>query len=105
MDSRFRRQDPLGLDDLLSVDELAVRDTVRKLMTDVATSSIADWFEKGDVPVRDLAAQFGAVGLLGMTLDGYGCAGMSAVQYGLACQELKRSTPAFDAWCRCKVRW
>jgi glutaryl-CoA dehydrogenase len=89
MDSRFRRQDPLGLDDLLSVDELAVRDTVRKLMTDVATSSIADWFEKGDVPVRDLAAQFGAVGLLGMTLDGYGCAGMSAVQYGLACQELE----------------
>ncbi|GAB1689052.1 acyl-CoA dehydrogenase family protein [Krasilnikovia sp. M28-CT-15] len=50
---------------------------------------MADWYERGEVPVRDLALEFGKLGLLGMHLKGYGCAGSSAVSYGLACLELE----------------
>jgi glutaryl-CoA dehydrogenase len=89
MSSRFNRKDPLGVEELLAEDELAVRDTVRKLLSDVAVPFIANWFERGEVPVRELATQLGAVGLFGMTLHGYGCAGMSSVEYGVACQELE----------------
>ena len=49
----------------------------------------ADWYERGEVPVRELAREFGKLGLLGMHLTGYGCAGASAVAYGLACMELE----------------
>jgi glutaryl-CoA dehydrogenase len=89
MSSRFNRKDPLGVEELLTEEEVAVRDTVRKLLSDVAAPFVAGWFELGEVPVRELAGQLGAVGLFGMTLDGYGCAGMSSVQYGVACQELE----------------
>jgi glutaryl-CoA dehydrogenase len=89
MSSRFNRKDPLGVEELLTEEEVAVRDTVRKLLSDIAAPFVAGWFERGEVPVRALAAQLGAVGLFGMTLDGYGCAGMSSVQYGVACQELE----------------
>ncbi|MEB3022620.1 MULTISPECIES: acyl-CoA dehydrogenase [Mycolicibacter] len=82
--------DPLGLDSTLSDDEIAVRDTVRKFCAEHITPYVADWFEAGDLPVaRELAKQFGALGLLGMHLHGYGCAGASAVHYGLACLELE----------------
>src|SRR5690606_38200542 len=47
------------------------------------------WFEEGVFPVRELAPELGRLGLLGMHLDGYGCAGMSAVAYGVACRELE----------------
>jgi glutaryl-CoA dehydrogenase len=50
---------------------------------------VAEWFERGVVPARELAKEFGSLGLLGMHLEGYGCAGMSAVSYGLACLELE----------------
>ena len=50
---------------------------------------IADWFESGTIPARELARELGALGLLGMHLDGYGCAGTSATAYGLACLELE----------------
>ena len=85
----FNPQDPLGLDASLSDDEIAVRDTVRQFCAEHVIPHIAEWFEIGDLPVRDLAKQFGQLGLLGMHLDGYGCGGASAVHYGLACTELE----------------
>lgn len=84
------RDDPLGLDASLSSDEIAVRDTVRRFCAEHVTPHVAAWFEDGDLPVaRDLAKQFGELGLLGMQLHGHGCGGASAVHYGLACRELE----------------
>jgi glutaryl-CoA dehydrogenase len=86
----FDPHDPLGLAASLSSDEIAVRDTVRRFCAEHVTPYVADWFEVGDLPVaRDLVRQFGALGLLGMHLRGYGCSGSSAVHYGLACVELE----------------
>ena len=83
-------RDPLGLDDLFDPEELAVRDTVRAWCDDRVQPYIADWYERGELPqVRELARELGAIGALGMHLEGYGCAGASAVQYGLACLELE----------------
>ena len=85
----FDRYDPLGHDASLSSDEIAVRDTVRAFCAEHVLPHIAEWFEIGDLPVRQLAKQFGELGLLGMHLEGYGCGGASAVHYGLACVELE----------------
>jgi glutaryl-CoA dehydrogenase len=85
----FNPQDPLGLDASLSDDEIAVRDTVRQFCGEHVLPHIAEWFEIGDLPVRELAKHFGQLGLLGMHLEGYGCGGASAVHYGLACTELE----------------
>ncbi|MFI7089038.1 acyl-CoA dehydrogenase family protein [Streptomyces anulatus] len=86
----FDASDPLGIDDLLGPDDLAIRDTVRTWATDRVLPHIADWYEKGELPgIRELARELGTLGALGMSLDGYGCAGASAVQYGLACLELE----------------
>ncbi|HCA85723.1 MAG TPA: acyl-CoA dehydrogenase [Streptomyces sp.] len=86
----FRPHDPLDLDSLLSPEELTIRDTVRTFCADRITPHIADWFERGELPVaRELAQEMGKIGLLGMHLEGYGCAGTSAVGYGLACLELE----------------
>ncbi|WP_042401931.1 acyl-CoA dehydrogenase family protein [Streptacidiphilus carbonis] len=83
-------RDPLGLDDLFDAEELAVRDTVRAWCADRVLPHIADWYERGELPeVRELARELGSIGALGMHLEGYGCAGASAVQYGLACLELE----------------
>jgi glutaryl-CoA dehydrogenase len=81
--------DLLNLDSLLSEEELAIRGVVRRLVDDHVRPHVAEWFEDGRAPVRDLAKRFGALGLLGMHLEGYGCAGSSAVAYGLACMELE----------------
>ncbi|MEU9556598.1 acyl-CoA dehydrogenase family protein [Streptomyces fumanus] len=90
MSASFNPADPLGLDDLLSPEDLAVRDTVRTWAADRVLPHIAEWYEKGELPVlRDLARELGAIGALGMSLTGYGCAGAGAVQYGLACLELE----------------
>ncbi|MCQ4041725.1 acyl-CoA dehydrogenase family protein [Streptantibioticus rubrisoli] len=86
----FEPSDPLGLDDLLSDEDRAVRDTVRRWTADRVLPDIAEWYERGELPgIRELARELGAIGALGMSLDGYGCAGASAVQYGLACLELE----------------
>lgn len=85
----FDPLDPLGLDTLLSHDEIALRDTVAKFCAEHVTDHIAEWFEIGDLPARELAREFGKLGLLGMHLHGYGCSGASAVHYGLACTELE----------------
>ncbi|QIK77243.1 acyl-CoA dehydrogenase [Nocardioides piscis] len=87
------RVDPLdvaGLDDLLTDDEKAVRASVRNLSERRIAPFVADWFERGEIEdIRGLTEDLGAAGLLGMHLEGYGCAGMSAVDYGLACLELE----------------
>ncbi|MEU7064856.1 acyl-CoA dehydrogenase family protein [Streptomyces sp. NPDC053429] len=86
----FVPTDPLGLDELLSPEDLAIRDTVRGWAADRVLPQIADWYERGELPgIRELARELGGIGALGMSLQGYGCAGASAVQYGLACLELE----------------
>ncbi|MFI8299333.1 acyl-CoA dehydrogenase family protein [Streptomyces nigra] len=86
----FDPADPLGIDDLLDPEDLAVRDTVRRWATDRVLPHVAEWYEKGELPeIRELARELGGIGALGMSLTGYGCAGASAVQYGLACLELE----------------
>ncbi|WP_405781334.1 acyl-CoA dehydrogenase family protein [Streptomyces sp. NBC_01378] len=82
--------DPLNLEALLTDEERAVRDTVRQYLDDKVEPHIADWFESGELPaLPELAREFGKMGLLGMHLEGYGCAGMSARAYGIACRELE----------------
>ncbi|OJF12556.1 acyl-CoA dehydrogenase family protein [Couchioplanes caeruleus] len=81
--------DLLDLDDLLSDEERDVRALVRRVADERVRPHISDWYERGEVPVRELALEFGKLGLLGMHLSGYGCAGASAVQYGLVCMELE----------------
>ena len=81
-------RDFLDLDAQLDDDERLLRDTVRQFVGDRVLPDVAEWFEEGTFP-RDLAKEMGALGLLGMHLQGYGCAGTSAVAYGLACLELE----------------
>ncbi|GAA2355168.1 glutaryl-CoA dehydrogenase [Catellatospora methionotrophica] len=81
--------DLLDLDSLLTDEELQIRAVVRRLVDDKVRPYVAGWYETGHAPVRELARDFGALGLLGMHLEGYGCAGSSAVAYGLACLELE----------------
>ena len=81
--------DLLGLDELHSAEEREIRSTVRRFLDDQVRPHVAGWYEDGRAPVRELAGEFGKLGLLGMHLTGYGCAGASAVAYGLACLELE----------------
>src|SRR3990172_6398750 len=81
-------KDFLGVDALLEDEDRLVRDNVRGFVADRVLPGIAQWFEAATFPI-ELAKDMGAIGLLGMHLDGYGCAGTSAVQYGLACTELE----------------
>ncbi|MGY5307719.1 acyl-CoA dehydrogenase family protein [Nocardia gipuzkoensis] len=76
-------------DALLSEDEREIRDTVAAFAAKRLRPHIAAWFEAGTFPAREIAPELGELGLLGMHLEGYGCAGMSATTYGLACQELE----------------
>jgi len=80
--------DVLGTDALLSDEERLLRDTVRQFVADKVLPDVGEWFEAGTFP-KELAKDMGALGLLGMHLEGYGCAGTSSVNYGLACTELE----------------
>ena len=79
----------LDLDTLLTPEDLELRTMVRQFGESRLRPHIAEWFETGEVPVRDLAVEIGKLGLLGMHLEGYGCSGSSATAYGLVCQELE----------------
>ncbi len=81
--------DLIDTDSLIGVEERAIRDTVRTLVDERLRPEIAGWYDAGAAPVRDLALELGKLGLLGMHLQGYGCAGTSATAYGLACLELE----------------
>jgi glutaryl-CoA dehydrogenase len=80
--------DFLDLDSLLSAAEIAVRDRIRGFVRDRITPNIKGWYETAHFP-REITTEMGALGLLGMQLHGYGCAGRSAVEYGLAAMELE----------------
>src|SRR5215471_10851701 len=80
--------DLYNIDHLLTEEERMVRDTVRKFVQERVQPIIGEHFEAGTFP-RELIPEMAELGLLGMHLDGYGCAGLSAVCYGLACQELE----------------
>ncbi len=86
--TKTRPEDFLAVDALLSDEEKLIRDTVRAFVADRVTPNVGEWFEEGRLP-RELAQELGALGLLGMHLEGYGCAGASATAYGLACMELE----------------
>ncbi|RZU72947.1 MULTISPECIES: acyl-CoA dehydrogenase family protein [Micromonospora] len=81
--------DLLDVDASLGEEERQIRAVVRQLVDDRVRPHVAGWYEDGQVPARELAREFGKLGLLGMHLTGYGCAGASAVAYGLACLELE----------------
>ena len=86
--TEIRPTDFLDIDHLLSDEERDIRDTVRTFVADRVVPYVGDWFEEGRLP-RELASEIGRLGLLGMHLQGYGCAGASATAYGLACLELE----------------
>src|SRR4051794_36292185 len=79
----------LAIDTLLSDEEKLLRETVRRFVDDRVRPEIARWSSDGAIPARDLARELGELGVLGMHLQGYGCAGTSATAYGLACLELE----------------
>ena len=89
MTDALSRLDLLDLDADLSDENRLLRDTVRKFADDRLRPHIRDWFEDGSLPARELAQEFGALGVLGMHLTGYGCAGSTATQYGIACTEIE----------------
>jgi len=91
-ETSFDKPDPfdfLDIDSLLDEDELLLRDTVRGFVEKEIKPHVADWWDEGVIPHHDLARKFGELGMLGMHLEGYGCAGTSATAYGLACLELE----------------
>ena len=85
----IRPKDFLGIDHLLSDEERDIRDTVRAFVADRITPDVGEWFEAAEIPYAELAPALGKLGVLGMHLTGYGCAGASATAYGLACLELE----------------
>jgi glutaryl-CoA dehydrogenase len=84
----IRASDYLDIDHLLDDEERLIRDTVRSFVNERIVPNVGDWFEAGTIPL-ELAREIGQLGLLGMHLEGYGCAGTSATAYGLACMELE----------------
>lgn len=83
-----RALDFLNIDSLLSEEEISIRDTVRSFVQSKILPFVGDWFDEGTIPTN-LALELGKLGVLGMHLKGYGCAGTSATAYGLACMELE----------------
>ena len=84
-------------DRLLDEDERDIAATVRKFVDTRLRPNVGDWFESGSLP-KELAKEFGALGVMGMHLEGYGCAGTNAVSYGLACMELEAGDSGFRSF-------
>ena len=89
--------DFLAVDSLLHDEERMLRDTVRQFVNGRILPGIEKWFELGEFP-REMATEIGHIGLLGMHLEGYGCAGTNAVSYGLACLELEAGDSGFRSF-------
>ncbi|WP_159706824.1 acyl-CoA dehydrogenase family protein [Arthrobacter sp. 18067] len=87
-DSTTNTSDVLALDSLLTADEVALRDRVRDYTAQRIRPNIARWYEDAVFP-REIAPELGELGVLGMHLEGYGCPGRTAVEYGLAAMELE----------------
>jgi glutaryl-CoA dehydrogenase len=84
-------------DRLLDSDERDIAATVRKFVDTRLRPNVEDWFESASLP-KELGKEFGELGLLGMHLQGYGCAGTNAVSYGLACMELEAGDSGFRSF-------
>ena len=85
------------IDRLLDDDERDIAATVRKFVDTRLRPNVEDWFESASLP-KELAKEFGGMGLMGMHLEGYGCAGTNAVSYGLACLELEAGDSGFRSF-------
>jgi glutaryl-CoA dehydrogenase len=81
--------DLVDVDSLLTEEEVAIRSAARRFADERLRPQLPEWFESGSIPARDLAKELGSLGLLGMHLTGYGCAGLGPVAYGLACLEIE----------------
>ena len=86
---KFKNVDFIGFDSLLSDDERMVRDTARRFIEDNLIPIIEECNREGRFP-RELVKPMAEMGFFGANLHGYGCAGMSNVEYGLVTQELER---------------
>src|SRR5436190_23338623 len=80
--------DFLELDALLTDEERMIRDAVRQFVQERVMPGIQEWFERGEFP-REVYKELAGLGLLGMHLEGYGCAGTNSVSYGLTCLEME----------------
>ncbi len=88
MTSILANSDVLRLDGLLSDEELQLRDKIRAFVQERIKPNIKKWYEEAHFPV-EIAREMGQLGLLGMHLNGYGCPGRSAMEYGIAAMELE----------------
>ena len=79
----------MALDNRLTPEQVAIKKVVREIGEKELRPNIATWYESGELPARDIAKKLGSLGLLGMHLKGYECAGTDALSYGLACLELE----------------
>ena len=79
----------LNVDKIFEKEDLEWAGVVRKWLDDNVREKIGDYYLEGTIPARELAEGLGELGVLGMHLEGYGCAGATATQYGLACRELE----------------
>ncbi len=79
----------MALDARLTAEQLAIKNVVREIGDKELRPNIANWYESGELPAREIAKKLGSLGLLGMHLKGYECAGTDALSYGLACLELE----------------
>lgn len=96
--ARFPGVDYLQIDSLLSEQELLVRQTARQFVDDQVVPLIKGCFNEGRFP-KELIPEIGRLGFLGANLDGYGCAGMTNVEYGLLMQELERGDSGLRSFC------
>ena len=94
---KLKPGDFLDLEALLTDEERMIRDAARDWVRDRVLPGIQGWFDRAEFP-RDIAAELGALGLLGMHLTGYECAGTNAVSYGLACMELEAGDSGFRSF-------
>jgi glutaryl-CoA dehydrogenase len=81
--------DLVDVDSLLTEEEVAIRTAARRFADERLRPQLPEWFESASIPARELAKELGSLGLLGMHLTGYGCAGLGSVAYGLACLEIE----------------
>jgi glutaryl-CoA dehydrogenase len=94
----FRELDYYCIDELYTAEERMARDTVREFVSAEIMPAIGRHFADGSFP-HELIPRFGKLGLLGPSLEGYGCPGMSATAYGLICQELERGDSGIRSFC------
>jgi glutaryl-CoA dehydrogenase len=96
---KFDPLDPLGVGAQLDDEERMIRDTVRQYVREKFMPVVAEHFEAGTFPTETVARDLGGLGLLGMHLHGYGCAGASATAYGITCLELEAGDSGLRSFC------